>query len=60
MKKIFGLLAIIGASAALGYLKCMTDLAKQHPGETITVKFGKNSYISTTKNIRSKETKTNE
>lgn len=48
MKKILGYIVTAGICAVVGYLKCMSDLAKQNPGETITVRFGKNSHMSMT------------
>lgn len=55
MKKILALLLTAGISASLGYLKCMHDIAKQNPGETITVKFGKVASMSMTKIIKNKK-----
>lgn len=55
MKKILALVLTAGISAALGYLKCMNDIAKQRPGETISVKFGKIASMSMTKTIKNKK-----
>lgn len=55
MKKIAALLLTAGISLSLGYLKCMYDIAKQNPGQTVTVKFGRLSSLSMTKIIKNKK-----
>ena len=55
MKKVIKLILAGGVIAALGYLKCMHDIAKQNPGETITVKFGKLGHMSMTEGIKNKK-----